>query len=159
MTTRDPLHGWEAVRSEIMTRMARRDSPGDEDLLTPAERHIFRVDDVEPYYGPGRETREVINVALGLEPAAGQIEWEAELGKDGRIDRLVEALGGGSLDVETRSAIALLLLDHLDRMVANGSELLARIRWCLRADPRVQSRMRYWWTHMDGSSAVLEALS
>jgi hypothetical protein len=38
------------------------------------------------------------------------------------------------------------------------TELLARIRWHLRADPAVQSRMRYWWTHMEGSARVMEAL-
>jgi hypothetical protein len=94
---------------------------------------------------------------LGLGAAAGQLDWEAELGKGGQTDRLVAALGDASLDTETRSAIALLLLGHLDRL-ANATELLARIRWQLRADARVQARMRYWWTHMEGSGAVMDAL-
>ncbi|HWI89168.1 MAG TPA: hypothetical protein VNS11_08030 [Sphingomicrobium sp.] len=159
MSRRHPQHGWDAVRSQIRDRMARCEAPRDEDLLTPDERHIFRIDDAEPYYGPTRGAREAVNLVLELQPGAGQIEWEAALGNDGRVDPLVEALGNASLDTEARSAIALLLLDHLDRMAASGTELLARIRWHLRADTRVQARMRYWWMHMDGSDAVMEALS
>lgn len=152
-------HGWEAVRSQIREQMARCDTPRDEELLTHEERQIFRVDGAEPYYGPTRDAREAVNLVLGLEPAAAQDDWQAELGRVGQLDRLVDALGNASLDMEARSAIALLLLDHLDRTVANATELLARIRWHLRADARVQARMRYWWTHMEGSGAVMEALS
>lgn len=139
--------------------MERCDPPRDEELLTHEELHIFRTDDAEAYYGPTREAREAVNLVLGLGPAAGQDEWEAALGKTGEVDRLVDALGNASIDMEARSAIALLLLDHLDRTAASATELLARIRWRLRSDARVQARMRYWWTHMEGSGAVMEALS
>jgi hypothetical protein len=159
MNRRHHQHSWEAVRSQIKAQMARCDTLRDEQVLTHEERHAFRVDDAEPYYGPTREARETVNGILGLAATAHQPDWEAELGEAGQIDRLVGALGDASLDTETRSAIALLLLDHLDRLVANASELLARIRWHLRGDARLQARMRYWWTHMDGSSAVTEALS
>ena len=59
------------------------------------------------------------------------------------------------------SALALLLLDAIERMANYGpvrTELMSRIRWQLRKHPQVQSRMRYFWTHMDASGAVLEAL-
>jgi hypothetical protein len=158
MSRRKPQHGWDAVRSQIMAQMARCEGPCDADVLTPAERHIFRVGDAEPYYGPTRQARERVNRMMGLEAAAGQLEWEAELDNGGQTDRLVTALGDASLDTETRSAIALLLLGHLDRL-ANATELLARVRWQLRTDTRVQARMRYWWTHMEGSGPVMDALS
>jgi hypothetical protein len=159
MNRNNPKHGWDAVRSQIREQMARCDAPRDEELLSHEERQVFRIGEAEPYYGPTRDARVAVNRVLGLEAAAGQDEWQAELGGDGQIDRLVDALGNASLDTETRSAIALLLLDHLDRTVVNATELLARVRWHLRADARVQARMRYWWTHMEGSSAVTEALS
>ena len=142
--------------------MARCETPADEDLLTPGEQRLFRADEAEPYHGPTRGAGEAISAILGLEPTANQDDWEAGIDKPGRIDRLVDALGDPSLDTEARSAIALLLLDCLDRRVIGGEsviELLARIRWCLRADAQVQSRMRYWWAHMDGSAPVMEALS
>lgn len=159
MSRRKPQHGWDAVRSQIMAQMARCETPRDEELLSPEERHVFRAEDAEPYYGPTREAQEAVNKILGLDASSGQIEWEAELAKQRQIDRLIGALGDTSLGTEARSAIALLLLDHLDGLPANGTELLARIRWHLRADARVQARMRYWWTHMEPSGAVVEALS
>jgi hypothetical protein len=159
MNRHEPQHGWEAVRSQIRQQMARCEVPRYEELLTQHERKIFCVEDAEPYYGPTRDAREAVNLVLGLPPEAAQDEWEAELGMDGQIDRLVDALANASLDTEARSAIALLLLHHLDRGVGSAAELLARIRWHLRADARVQARMRYWWTHMEGSGAVMEALS
>lgn len=159
MSRHAPQRGWDAVRSQIMAQMARCEPGRDEELLSTEDRRAFRVDDGEPYYGPTREAREAVNRILGLEASSGQGEWEAELATEAQIDKLIGALGDGSLGTEARSAIALLLLDHLDGLLANGTELVARIRWHLRSDARVQARMRYWWNHMEASGAVLEALS
>ena len=162
MNWRQCQRAWEVVRSQIMDQLARCDTEASEDRLTADEQRIFRLNEAEPYYGPTRGAGEAINRILGLGAAAGQQDWEAELGERGKTDRLVDALGNLSLDTEACSAIALLLLDHADRQAARGAavtELLARIRWQLRANAQVQSRMLYWWTHMEGSAPVLEALS
>jgi hypothetical protein len=151
---------WEAVRSQLMLRIAHCDGPTQELPRTAAAVPLAIEVAAEPYYGPGRDARTAVNHILGLGPAAGQDEWEAELGRAGTMEKLVDALGGGSLDTEARSAIALLLLDAADRMpTRTGKELLTRIRWHLRLDGQVLARMRYWWTHMDGSAPVMEALS
>lgn len=157
MSQRELQHSWEAVRSQIKAQMARCEGPTDEQMLTVHERHIFRVEETEAYYGPTRDARAAVNRLLGLDAEAGQAEWEAIL--HARADDFVAALGNVSIDIEARSAIALLLLDFQDRTATFSTEMLAHIRWHLRADGRVQSRMRYWWTHMDGSSAVMGALS
>ena len=160
MTERQRLrqlqHHWEAVRSQINAHMARCETPCDDDAPMPADLRIFRVDDAEPYYGPTRGAREAINALLGLDASANQPEWEAEIADPAKLERMVDALGESSTDTETRSAIALLLLDGADRL---GTERLARIRWQLRRDAEVQARMRYFWTHMHGGPAVMEALS
>ncbi len=153
---------WNSLRAQIMAQMARCEAEAGDDRLTSEEQRIFRIDEAEPYYGPTRAAGEVISRVLGLDPTAGQREWEAELGQPGKANRLIDVLANPSLDTETRSAIALLLLDHADRVAASGAntkELLARVRWHLRADSRVQARMRYWWSHLDGSAAVMEALN
>jgi hypothetical protein len=153
---------WDSVRTQIMDQLARCDADMSGDKLTPDEQQLFRTDEAEPYYGPSRGAAEAINGILGLAAGASQTDWETELGERARTYNLVEALGDPSLDTEARSAITLLLLDHADRLATRGgtgTELLARIRWHLRADPQVRSRMRYWWTHMDGGAAVMEALS
>jgi hypothetical protein len=153
---RELQHNWEAVRSQINAHMARCDVPCDDDAPSAADLRIFRVDDAEPYYGPTRGAREAINVLLGLDASANQPEWEAEIVDPAKLERLVDALGESSMDTETRSAIALLLLDGAERL---GTERLAQIRWQLRRDAEVQARMRYFWTHMHGGPAVMEALS
>lgn len=153
---------WDSVRTQIMDQLERCDADASEDKLTPEEQQLFRADEAEPYYGPTRGACEAISRILGLGAAASQQDWEAELSECGKAALLVDALGDPSLDTEARSAVTLLLLDHADRLATSGgtaSELLARIRWHLRADAHVRSRMRYWWTHMDGSAAVIEALS
>ena len=145
-----------------MAHMARCEAEASEVQLTADEQRIFRVDEAEPYYGPTRAAGEEINRVLGLAPTAGQREWETELGRGRKADSLVDALANPSLDTETRSAIALLLLDHADRAAAGGAsatELLTRVRWHLRADSRVQARMRYWWSYLEGSAGIMEALN
>nr|NUR36745.1 hypothetical protein [Sphingomonas sp.] len=149
---------WEAVRSQIHAHMARREVPADVAVARPDIRPVFRLEEAEPYYGPTRDAREAINAIFGLPSGACQGEWNLALLAQHNLDRLVDALGEDSLDTEARSAIALVLLEHVERS-AMQTELVARIRWQLRKEARVQSRMRYWWTHMEGGPAVMEALS
>lgn len=152
-TSRQQQHGWDALRSQLMARFEPSAQPT---VADPEIGPAFRLDDPEPYYGPTRAAREAVNSLLGLEASAGQSEWEAEARDPAKLELLVAALAAAALDMETRSAIALLLLEFADGM---SSELLTRIRWHLRHDAPVQARMRYWWTHMDGGRAVMEALS
>jgi hypothetical protein len=156
--SRNLQHGWDALRSQLMARLEQQaPAPAEvEHVLRPEELQLFEDDAAEPYYGPTREARAAINSILGLGSLAGQREWEAELGDRAKLQALVDALAGESRDAETRSAIALLLLDYADGL---GLDLFARLRWHLRRDPTVQARMRYWWTHMDGAPGVWDALA
>ena len=149
---------WDAVRSQIHAQMARREVPAEVAVARPDIRPVFRLEEAEPYSGRTRDAREAINAIYGLPSGACQGEWNLALLAQHNLDRLVDALGEDSLDTEARSAIALVLLEHVERS-AMQTELVARIRWQLRKEARVQSRMRYWWTHMEGGPAVMEALS
>ena len=147
---------WDELRSQLMARLPRCEVRAEE-VETP----LFFAAGAEPYYGPTRAARAVINAILGLPSAAGQQEEQDALRRDGGLQLAIDALDDASLDIEGRSALALLLLDAIERMANYGpvrAELLSRIRWQLRQHPQVQSRMRYFWTHMDASGAVLEAL-
>ena len=153
---------WDGLRSQILTRLSRCEVPANSHPSPSSKPMFFAADEGEPYYGPSPEARAEVNAILGLHTAAGQMEWRAELKKSGRVEQALGAIGDPVLDLETRSAFALLLLDAVDRMAAYGkvpTELLGRIRWHLRQDARVRSRMRYFWTHMEGSRAVLGTLS
>lgn len=155
------LPEWDHVRSEIMTRLSRCE-PRADPIATPNVRPLFfATREEEPYYGPAPEARAEVNFMLGLPIAAGQMEWRAELRRPGRIEDALDAVADRTLATETRSVFALLLLDAIDRMAdhgAVGSELLGRIRWHLRQDPQVQSRMRFFWKHMEGGDAVVATL-
>ena len=162
MSRRHGQRSWDAVRAQIAVHLARCEVRADQDALTADEQRIFRIEESEPYYGPTRDAGVTISRLLGLDEAAAQQAWEAEIDGAESLNTLADALGDACFDTEERSAITLLLLDALDRGVCDGAiatELLARIRWHLRADARVQSRMRYWWSHMEGGSAVMAALN
>jgi len=152
---------WDGLRSQILTRLSRCEVRAARDPAPPSKPMFFVSGQGEPYYGPTNEARAEVNFMLGLHAAAGQMEWRAEMKRPGRIEEALAAIGDPALDVETRSVFALLLLDAVDRMAAYGTvpmELLGKIRWQLRRDAQVRSRMRYFWTHMEGSRAVLGTL-
>ena len=153
---------WDGLRSQILTRLSRCEVRAASDPTPSSKPMFFAAGQGEPYYGPTAEARAEVNLMLGLPDPAGQMEWRAELKRPGKVEEVLGAIGDPALDVETRSAFALLLLDAVDRMAAYGTvptELLGRIRWQLRRDAQVRSRMRYFWTHMEGSRAVLGTLS
>ena len=153
---------WDGLRSQILTRLSRCEVRAANDPSPSSKPMFFVSEQGEPYYGPTDEARAEVNFMLGLHAAAGQMEWRAEMKRPGRIEEAFTAIGDPALDVETRSVFALLLLDAVDRMAAYGTvpmELLGKIRWQLRRDAQVSSRMRYFWTHMEGSRAVLGTLS
>lgn len=152
---------WDGLRSQILTRFSRCEVRAN-NYPPPLKPMFFATEGGEPYYGPTDEARAEVNAMLGLHAAAGQMEWRAELKRPGKVEQALGAMGDPALDLETRSVFALLLLDAVDRMAAYGTvptELLGRIRWQLRRDAQVRSRMRYFWTHMEGSPAVLGTLS
>jgi len=152
------LEPWDAVRAELMVHMSRRDVIVEEEAPQP----VCAQGELEPYFGPSREAGAVLNRLLGLPSESNQPEWERALDEPGNLEKAIEAISGRSLDTEARTALALLLLDAVDRMAVYGkveAEIVTRIRWQLRRDPEVQARMRYWWTHMHGSAPVMEALS
>ena len=151
---------WDGLRSQILTRLSRCEVRAARDPAPLVKTDVLRLRPGEPYYGPTNEARAEVNFMLGLHAAAGQMEWRAEMKRPGRIEEALAAIGDPALDVETRSVFALLVLDAVDRMAAYG-----RCPWnCSEgsagscADAQVRSRMRYFWTHMEGSRAVLGTL-
>jgi hypothetical protein len=155
------LPEWDHVRSQIMTQLSRCEARADPIRTADVRPMFFATPDDEPYYGPVPEARAEVNALLGLHLTAGQMEWRAELRKPGRIEDALDGVADLSFPLETRSAFALLLLDAIDRMAEYGAiepELLGRVRWHLRQDPRIQSRMRFFWEHMEGGDAVLATL-
>lgn len=154
------LPEWDDVRSQIMTQLSRCEARADP-IPTADVRPMFFATPDEPYYGPAPEARTEVNALLGLHLTAGQMEWRAELRKAGRIEDALDGVADLSFPLETRSVFALLLLDAIDRMSEREpveAELLGRVRWHLRQDPRVRSRMRFFWEHMEGGEAVLATL-
>lgn len=154
---RNAQGSWDAIRSQVMLHLSRC-SPAAERPEVPTKQ-IFAADLLQPYYGPTRAARETVNRILGLASAAGQAEWEAELDEPANVELSMDALGDVSLDIETRSAIALMITDRLDRAAGQvPTELLTRMGWLLRRDPQIQARMRYFWSRMDASAALMQAL-
>lgn len=157
-THRELQRTWEAVRSQVMAHMPRSEPMPEQCEALVSSTSAAAIG--EPYYGPTCDARVQVNRLLGLDAAAGQDQWAAELAEPGKLQQAIAALGDLSLDVEARSAIALLLTDDLDQMATGAAqtELLTRIGWLLRRDRQVQARMRYFWSHMEASAALMRAI-
>jgi hypothetical protein len=149
---------WRELRSQIMGRMSHCAARPEEDIQVGESRHFCGLAEPEPYYGPTIEARGAVNRILGLHPAADPQDWAVAIAGPGNFEMAIDELANPSLNTEERSALALLVLDSVDLIDGRGAEMLARIRWSLRRDRQVQARMRYWWTHMEGSAPVMEAL-
>lgn len=153
---------WDRLRSELTACLPRPTAQDVHHRPVMQPRPAFAACAGAPYYGPTRQARAAVNRILGLDLAAAQPEWQVAIASAETAEQAHAAFADPAHDLETRSALALLLLDRMDRSAAFGpvrSELVARIHWQLRRDPQVQARMRYFWTHMEGSAPVLEALS
>ena len=148
---------WDEVRSELMVHMSRCDVTVEEEAPQP----VCAQGELEPYFGPSREAGAAVSRLFGLPSDSRQPDWERALDERGNLQKAIDAISDGSLDTEARTALALLLLDAVDTMAGYGkveTEIVSQIRWQIRRDPKVQARMRYWWTHMHGSGPVMEAL-
>ena len=115
----------------------------------------------DAYYGPTPDARVTINRLLALPAKGDEQDWEIELADPGKLDPMFELLGAGSLDLEERSAVALLLTHTVDELaVFNNAtaDMVARLRAQLGADAKVLGRMRFHWSRKEASEAIQEAL-
>lgn len=116
----------------------------------------------DEYYGPTAEARETLNRLLSLPATGDEQDWELELTDAAKLPQMLRLLEDASLGIEKRSALVLLLVHTIDELIAeggDGAEPLARLRWQLRSDPKVLSRMRFYWDQIGSTPTVARLLA
>jgi len=105
------------------------------------------------YLCPERGAVEQVNRMFNLPATGKEQDWELELSDPDRLDEMLDALEQANLDLETKSALALLVIasiedgDETEKPVAAH---IARMREVLRNDRIVNDRMRYYWLRNGG---------
>lgn len=113
-------------------------------------------DIAEGYFWPSREAVLFLNDRLKLPADGSEQDWEATLVDHDRLGEFIDVLSSGGLDLECRSALALLLSNavvfgfHEDATgtVVYGEDIkvvAADLRLLLQSDPSVLARMRSNW--------------
>lgn len=98
------------------------------------------------YYGVPPDARNTINALLGFVVTGSEQDWEIEFADQARIGEMLTVYANVDLDLESRSALALLLVYAMWK--ADDEELLeeASVREfdrLLSSDPMVRDRMRF----------------
>lgn len=100
------------------------------------------------YYGAPTAAEQTINDLLGLSVTGREQDWECELADSRRIDELIALYATHDLDIESRSALGLLLLysmcDADDEGLLTDAQIHA-VEQLFSADEPVRERMRFYW--------------
>jgi hypothetical protein len=106
-----------------------------------------KVHVMNKYHWPSSAGVAAVNELLRL-PAHGQEQdWEIELADGARLSEFLDAFEGKTLDLEGRSALALLILFSITYAEAEVlPELLERTRCAIQGDATVLLRMRSYWS-------------
>lgn len=114
------------------------------------------------YFGPAPDAVATVNRLLALPPIGVEQDWEIQMVDPSKVDAMFQLLADGSLCLEERSAVGLLLthtVDELDDDDEDTSELVPRLRSALASDEEVLRRMRFYWSHLQASEAIQAALA
>ncbi|HYC96373.1 hypothetical protein [Brevundimonas sp.] len=104
------------------------------------------VDSMERYLWPHPAGVEAVNELLRLPVRGTEQDWEIELADGARTSGFLQAFESGVLDLEGRSALALLILFSITYSEVDiGHEDLERVRRAIRGDPTVLQRMQSYW--------------
>lgn len=99
------------------------------------------------YRWPDLKGVEAVNTLLSLSPHGQEQAWEIELADSKRLSEFLEAFESDRLDLEGRSALALLILFSITYAHPPISKAdLDRVRQAIFNDPEVHGRMKSYWS-------------
>jgi hypothetical protein len=103
---------------------------------------------MSPYRWPTPDAVRAINALFCLPAHGKEQDWEIELADGTRIPEFLSALSRERLDLECRSALALLALHSFTypEPAVVTSEMVASARWTIQRDGEVRDRMLSYWS-------------
>jgi len=100
------------------------------------------------FYGPTKESEKKINLLLRLPASGDEQDWEFELADLSKIDQMIEVFISENLDLEAKSALAVLLISSMQDADEAGvlrEDQIRRAKLLLSENGDVLSRMRFYW--------------
>ena len=113
------------------------------------------------YYGATPKVEATFNRLLALLASGDEQDWEIELADPSKYSKTFNLLSNGSLNLEERCAVALLLTHTIDELCnddADVSQFLPPLRSILSSDDELLGRMRFYWSYLQVSSAIKSVL-
>ena len=100
------------------------------------------------YYGPTAEAEIAVNRLLQLQATGNEQDWEFECAEPTKINEMLELFTTKELDLECKSALALLIISSLEQAAENGKVdevQVVRITQLLENNEIIRSRMFFYW--------------
>ena len=102
----------------------------------------------DEYFGAPLAARRAVEDLLGIPATGREQDWETEFADSSRIDEMIAAYSTSNLDLESRSALGLLLLCSMCDAESEGllaAKQIDAVELLLAADVEVRERMRFYW--------------
>lgn len=107
------------------------------------------------FYGATVESQRVINELLALPASGREQDWEVELADPRRIQEMLAIASDGTLDLDERCALALLIIASIDE-AADAGEVNHRdvelANLILKQDDEVRDAMKFFWIDQSRAS-------
>jgi len=109
------------------------------------------------YYGATQKSELEVNHLLGITASGREQDWEFEFADFSNIEKMLNILSDESLDLETKSALALLVIASFEEAFKANLDYeiyLSRAARLLSADALVLNRMKFYWLRLKRADDV-----
>lgn len=109
------------------------------------------------FYGPKINAEIVINQLLRLPATGNEQDWEFELADATKIDEMIDVFLSSNLDLDCKSALALLIISSMeeaDQACTLDDAQIVRMSQLLANDNEVRNRMHFYWIEQEKTSNI-----
>jgi hypothetical protein len=103
------------------------------------------------FYGATLDARARINRLLGIHATGHEQDWEIEFSNPQLIEKMLEVFRAETLDLDSKNALALLMISSFEEASENGNlnvDQINRAAHVLADDAEVLNRMHFYWQHL-----------
>ena len=114
------------------------------------------------YLWPDPEAVRTLTSVLKLPATGREQDWEIELADAAKLGEMLTLFSSGGLDLECRSALALLILfaiEYYPDVDIPPRQWIGPVREALENDPEVRNRMLSYWGFHGGQTIVAAILA
>ncbi|MDD5113086.1 MAG: hypothetical protein PHC94_03645 [Methylobacter sp.] len=110
------------------------------------------------FYGPTAGAEAIINQLLKLPATGKEQDWEFEFANPTKIEEMLDVFTSKELDLESKSALALLIISSMEEAEEAGtldSALIFRATQLIAINDEVRNRMYFYWIELGRANNVV----